>query len=69
MSSYTLSHKSDSLWAKIKIAIARANDERRERNIAMWSGENTPAAHWRADGMYRLIRKVYALNAEEQTCR
>ena len=62
-------HKSDSLWAKIKIAVAKANDERRDRNIAMWSGENTPAAHWRADGMYRLIRKVYALNSEEQTCR
>ena len=62
-------HKSDSLWAKIKAAVAKANDERRDRNIAIWSGENTPAAHWRADGMYRLIRKVYALNAEEQTCR
>jgi len=69
MTTVSNTHKSDSLWVKIKIAVAKANDERRDRNIAIWSGENTPAAHWRADGMYRLIRKVYALNAEEQTCR
>ena len=69
MTTVSNTHKPDSLWAKIKAAVAKANDERRDRNIAIWSGENTPAAHWRADGMYRLIRKVYALNAEEQTCR
>ena len=69
MTTVSNTHKSDSLWVKIKIAVAKANDERRDRNIAIWSGENTPAAHWRADGMYRLIRNVYALNSDEQTCR
>ena len=69
MTTVSTPHKSDSLWAKIKIAVAKANDERRDRNIAIWSGENTPVAHWRADGMYRLIRNVYAPNSDEQTCR
>ena len=63
MSTLTLTHKPDSLWTRIKAAVARSNAARRERAIALWSGDNPPAGHWRADRMYRLVRDAYGPNA------
>jgi hypothetical protein len=64
MSTLTLTHKPDSLWTRIKAAFAQANAARRERAIALWCGDAAPAGRWRADGMYRLVRRAYGAGGE-----
>jgi hypothetical protein len=64
MTTLTLTHKPDSLWTRIKAAFARANAARRERAIAMWCSDEAPAGRWRADRMYRLVRRAYGANDE-----
>ena len=64
MSMLALTHKPDSLWTRLKAAVARANTARRERAIATWCGDDAPAGRWRADAAYRLMRRAYGSGAE-----
>jgi hypothetical protein len=63
MTTLTLTHKSDSLWMRIKAAVAKASADRRERAIALWCGDNPLAGRGRADAAYRLMRSAYGSNA------
>jgi len=61
MSTLTLTHKPDSLWTRLRAAIARANAARRDRAIALWCGDETPAGSRRADAAYRMMRSAYGV--------